>query len=431
MILNPGQERALAEILGAFNPGDRHLLTGYAGSGKTTLMQRVALEFQKHKRAVVLTAPTHKAVSVLAAKTKQAGIPVECQTIHSLLSLKPETRGDRQEFVRKKYAPPVTQDVVVIDECSMLDAAMMRHIRRHLPNSFVLFVGDPAQLPPVGEVESESFATKSCSHLDIIIRQGVGNPVLDAAHVIRKSQGGLLDMSWCKSAKAPPLGVFVPADPLAWMRKAFTSPEFDLDPDRFRYIAWTNDRVAEVNKVVRKWRYGDNIPTPFMRGERALVRKPIIHGGNQLFATNEEADVIEISQDVFRHPFVRYGDLSAWTAEIPSWRIDLRNLSGEIKTVHAIRDIRAFDAVVNQIKDEASIVRDRWHDLHEFNSATANLQSIYAMTTHNSQGSTFTNAFVDVADMKRRVRSNLLEAQQLFYVAATRPSNALILVNAA
>ena len=141
MILNAGQERALAEIIGAFNPGDRHLLTGYAGSGKTTLMQRVALEFQKHKRAVVLTAPTHKAVSVLAAKTKQAGIPVECQTIHSLLSLKPETRGDRQEFVRKKYAPPVTQDVVVIDECSMLDAAMMRHIRRHLPNSFVLYTG--------------------------------------------------------------------------------------------------------------------------------------------------------------------------------------------------------------------------------------------------------------------------------------------------
>lgn len=430
MTLNPGQERALAEILAAFDPGDRHLLTGYAGSGKTFLMQRVAIEFMKRKRSVVLTAPTHKAVAVLASKTKQAGIPVECQTIHSLLSLKPETKGDRQEFVRKKFAPPVTQDVVVVDECSMLDSAMMRHIRRHLPNSFVLFVGDPAQLPPVGEVESESFATKSRSHLDVIVRQGSGNPVLDAAHTIRASQGGPLDMSWCKPAKAPPLGVFVPADAAAWMRKAFTSPEFDADPDKFRYIAWTNNRVAEVNKVVRKWRYGDNIPTPFMRGERALVRKPIIHSGNQLFATNEEADVVEIWEDVFRHQFIRCGDIGSWTAEIPSWRVDLRNSAGEVKTAHAIRDPSALDAVVNRIKDEASIVRDRWNDLHEFNSSIANLQSIYALTTHNSQGSTFTNAFVDVADMKRRARSNLLEAQQLFYVAATRPTNALILVNA-
>ena len=430
MILNPGQERALAEILAAFNPSDRHLLTGYAGSGKTTLMQSVAIEFQKRKRSVVLTAPTHKAVAVLASKTKQAGIPVECQTIHSLLSLKPETKGDRQEFVRKKFAPPVTQDVVVVDECSMLDSAMMRHIRRHLPNSFVLFVGDPAQLPPVGEIESESFATKSHSHLDVIVRQGDGNPVLDAAHVIRMSQGGPLDMSWCKSAKASPLGVFVPADASAWMRKAFISPEFDADPDRFRYIAWTNDRVAEINKIVRKWRYGDNIPTPFMRGERALVRKPIIHSGNQLFATNEEADVIDIGPDVFRHSFSRCGDLVEWTAQIPSWRVDLRNAAGEIKTVHMIRDTHAMDAVVNQIKDEASIVRERWHDLHEFNSYIANLQSIYALTTHNSQGSTFSNVFIDVGDMKRRARSNLLEAQQLFYVAATRPTHALILVNA-
>lgn len=430
MTLNPGQERALAEILTAFDPGDRHLLTGYAGSGKTFLMQRVAIEFMKRKRSVVLTAPTHKAVAVLAAKTKQAGVPVECQTIHSLLSLKPETKGDRQEFVRKKFAPPVTQDVVVVDECSMLDSAMMRHIRRHLPNSFVLFVGDPAQLPPVEEVESESFATKSRSHLDLIVRQVASNPVLDAAHVIRVSQGGPLDMSWCKPAKAPPLGVFVPADAAAWMHKAFTSPEFDADPDRFRYIAWTNKRVEEVNKVIRKWRYGDNIPTPFMRGERALVRKPIIHGGNQLFATNEEADVIEIGEDVFRHQFIRRGDIGSWTAEIPSWRVNLRNSAGEVKTAHAIRDQRALDAAVNRIKDEASIVRDRWNDLHEFNSSIANLQSIYALTTHNSQGSTFTNAFVDVADMKRRARSNLLEAQQLFYVAATRPTNALILVNA-
>ena len=58
------------------------------------------------------------------------------------------------------------------------------------------------------------------------------------------------------------------------------------------------------------------------------------------------------------------------------------------------------------------------------------MQAIYAMTVHTSQGSTFGHAFVDVGDIRRRERSNLLEMQQLLYVAATRPSQALVLVGA-
>ena len=47
------------------------------------------------------------------------------------------------------------------------------------------------------------------------------------------------------------------------MKKAFTSPEFDADPDSFRYLAWTNSRVRQVNEMIQGWRYGANIPTPF------------------------------------------------------------------------------------------------------------------------------------------------------------------------
>jgi exodeoxyribonuclease-5 len=143
--LTPDQDRALAEILAAREPGSRYLLTGYAGSGKTTLMQEVARALLKKRLSVVMTAPTHKAVSVLSAKLRQAGIGgVECRTIHSLLSLKPRAHGDRQLFERNKRADPVMEDVVVIDECSMVSAELMVHIKRHLPMSFVLFVGEAA-----------------------------------------------------------------------------------------------------------------------------------------------------------------------------------------------------------------------------------------------------------------------------------------------
>ncbi|MFH5927130.1 ATP-dependent DNA helicase [Roseomonas xinghualingensis] len=431
VVLNADQERALDEIVAARRPGQRHLLTGYAGSGKTTLMQHVARQFTRKGLDVVLTAPTHKAVAVLKAKLKQAGLDaVQCRTIHSLLSLKPKPYGDRQQFIRDKRAEPVTADVVVIDECSMVSAELMAHIKRHLPMSFVLFVGDPAQLPPVGEVASQTFDTKGRSHLNTIVRQGAGNPILDAAHAIRTSQGGPMDWSWCKPANVPPLGVFLPRETNAWLQKGFTSPDFDADPDSFRYLAWTNARVADVNRMVRRWRYGDNIPTPFMPGERAMFRGPVVVDGTIQFSTNEEADVATIERAAFQFEVEPCGGVDGWVAEVPSWAVTLRRADGSEKTVHMPSDDRAFNNVIARITDEAADCRGRWKHLHDFKASMAKLQSIYAMTVHTSQGSTFRNAFVDLPDIRRRADSNILETQQMLYVAATRPTHALVLVGA-
>jgi len=429
--LNADQTKALAEILAAYDRGSRHLLTGYAGSGKTTLMQALAREVQKRHKTIVLSAPTHKAVSVLAAKLRHAGIEnVPCVTIHSLLSLKAEAHGDRLVFERGRHAEPVTAQWVVVDECSMLSADLLKHIKRHLPMAFTVLVGDPAQLPPVGEKASGAFETKSRSHLHTIVRQGAGNPILAAAQVIRESQGGPADWSWVASAKAAPLGVFLPANADGWMKKGFTSPEFDRDPDSFRYLAWTNARVSEVNAKVRRWRYGDNLPTPFMPDECALIRAPIIKDGTILFTTNEEARVVSIGRDQFRYVIDACEGGDEWIAELPSWRVMLRKDDGTEIPVHMPADDRAYNNVIDRIKDEASEARFRWKQMHQFKSSMARLQSIYSMTVHNSQGSTFKNAFVDLPDIRRRVDSNLLEAQQMLYVAATRPSQALVLVGA-
>ena len=53
----------------------------------------------------------------------------------------------------------------------------------------MIFVGDPAQLPPVGEVASETFAVENRSHLTTIVRQAAGNPILAAAGIILRQSG--------------------------------------------------------------------------------------------------------------------------------------------------------------------------------------------------------------------------------------------------
>jgi exodeoxyribonuclease-5 len=429
--LTVDQAEALRNIEAAYEPGGYFLLTGHAGSGKTYLMQRLTKSMKAKSRRIVLSAPTHKAVAVLARKLVGANIKdVPCRTIHSVLSLTPKPRTDRLVFERDRDAEPVTADVVVVDECSMVDLELFRHIRRHLPNAFILFIGDPAQLPPIGEAESQTFSTTNHSHLTTIVRQAAGNPILEAAGVIRGSQGGPSDWSWLKQSAQPSgHGVFLPGDAAhRWMRKAFTSEEFEADPDAFRYLAWTNRRVNQINETIRRWRYGDNIPTPFMPGESALFRAPVIVEDSIIIANNQEAKVLAIDKSTLSHDIEEATGVPKWTATIPTWLIRLRDTDGSEKTVHMVADVDEFQKAIARIKDEAEKSRFRWKHLHEFQQSYAKLQSIYSLTVHTSQGGTFGSVFVDLPDIRRREQTNLLEAQQMLYVAATRASKRLVVV---
>jgi len=72
--------------------------------------------------------------------------------------------------------------------------------------------------------------------------------------------------------------------------------------------------------------------------------------------------------------------------------------------------------------------RVRWKHLHEFQQGLAQMQSVYCLTIHRSQGSTFQTAFLELPDIRRREKTNLLEAQEMLYVAITRPSHRLIVL---
>lgn len=167
-----------------------------------------------------------------------------------------------------------------------------------------------------------------------------------------------------------------------------------------------------------------------MPGESALFRSPVIIDGAIIFANNQEARVVAIERSTFIHEIEEADGVLKWTASIPSWRITLRDDEGAEKSVHMHADEREFQRVVERIKDEAAESRLRWKHLHEFQQSLAQLQSVYCLTVHRSQGSTFQTAFLDLPDIRRREKTNLLEAQQMLYVAVTRPSQRLIVVGA-
>jgi hypothetical protein len=168
-------------------------LFGYAGTGKTTTIVELIkiLLTQKYIKSIIFTAPTNKALNVIKnkfalvmqeifkfldieidntnsfetnlEKLKKYKINIDFATIHRLMKYKTEFNIDGEMiFVREKDNLLDNYDIVIIDECSMVSINLIFDIISEI-NKFktkILFLGDPAQLPPVNERFSSVFMNK-------------------------------------------------------------------------------------------------------------------------------------------------------------------------------------------------------------------------------------------------------------------------------
>lgn len=451
IILNDQQESAITALLDFIQheKGDTFTIRGYAGTGKSTSIQVLLerLAEREIKKKVVFTAPTHKAVKVLRRMAYEKGIEdVGFSTIHSLLGLKVKQIGDKQilEPMKTRKNDQLREvQIVVVDECSMIGRDLFVHIMNTLKFYDVqyIFMGDPAQLPPVGESESPTFEhTEHRVSLTKVMRQRGENPVLGVCTDIREAftRGDLrLPAVVPGMAEDGGCGVNILTGPMftQWMPNAFSHDEFDANPDRFRVIAWRNDTVERINNMIHGLRYPD-CKEWLAAGEPITFVKPMqnssllepIDGVSQdeiLVQTDFEAEVIECEQSV--HPSF---------PEIPTWLVTAKIETGVLHKFYALDTIgsQIRDATMKQIAAqnrayEQAGEKDKahWWPYYSLQQAFASIRPAYCMTAHKSQGSTFENVFVDVMDIW--ANPNKSEALQCLYVACSRASNHLI-VNA-
>ena len=116
------------------------LVTGAAGTGKTYVINKCMEAFEAQGLAVELAAPTGKAAKRLEQMTGR-----RAQTIHRLL-------GYTGEVWQRNGENPIEADVVILDEVSMCDSALMYHLMSaiNFNRTKLLLAGDHNQLPPVG-----------------------------------------------------------------------------------------------------------------------------------------------------------------------------------------------------------------------------------------------------------------------------------------
>lgn len=186
MILNNKQEQAIKTIVERFVAGEHYsVLAGYAGTGKSTcvkfIIEALSSRGVNPDYDVCYSAYTGKACQVLA---KKGNDPVA--TCHRLLwEFFPKENG---QFFRKRR-PRLEYSVVVVDECSMVDADMLSELLRHKETYFI-FCGDPFQLPPVkakGDGTSGyDILQKPHAFLDEVMRQAAESDIIQLSMKIRE-----------------------------------------------------------------------------------------------------------------------------------------------------------------------------------------------------------------------------------------------------
>ena len=156
------------------------VLTGGPGTGKSTTTLGILRAFRGLR--VLLAAPTGRAAKRLAEVTG-----MEAKTIHRLLEFKPP------EGYQRNAENPLEGDVLIVDECSMVDVMLMYALLRAVPDSMrVILVGDVDQLPSVGagNVLRDLIASSVFPVITLtkIFRQAAESRIILNAHRINRGE---------------------------------------------------------------------------------------------------------------------------------------------------------------------------------------------------------------------------------------------------
>ena len=163
------------------------VLTGGPGTGKTTTTHGIISAYKAYGLKILLAAPTGR-----AAKRMTEATGMEAKTIHRLLETKPPEGYQRNED------NPLEGDVLIVDECSMIDIILMNSLLKAIPPTMrLIMVGDIDQLPSVGAgnvlrdiIGSGAFPVVKLTR---IFRQAQTNRIIMNAH--RINEGKMPDIS--------------------------------------------------------------------------------------------------------------------------------------------------------------------------------------------------------------------------------------------
>lgn len=427
-------------------------LRGYAGTGKSFVVGRLQdyLLYAK-KMKVVVSAPTNKAVQVAKDMCEISDPNLTFSTVHKLLGLKDiYDYNGRLKFIPDPNNPPSLSayDVLFLDEASMLDDELFRMIEPFVDEGVkIIFVGDPAQIPPVGKVDCIPFIKAKQRLYNIgtcdlvhIRRQATDHPLLDFATCIREQRGNnnfeydyqtilKTGVSIVPIVKAAKDAIYRLCDIY------FANDIFSIYPDFMKVIAWRNVTVNAINRKIRQLIYKEEELPMLMPGEKLIADEPIRTQELALLSTNSEFEVLDYKIAETHYDGIANKEVLVCES-FKYYHVTVKALTDRglrnyrIWIIHEDSLARynlAIEAMMKYALKQSGFERtNAWRAYYQLFNFFAKVKYNYAITAHKSQGSTYENAMMVEWDMYENNRYE--ERNRIRYVAATRARSNLFII---
>jgi hypothetical protein len=477
IIPNSDQHRALAWIESGHNPTTRcFVLSGYAGTGKTYLISQLVEKLRANGQPFVLMAPTGRAAKVLARRTRAPAHTIH-KVIYAMDDLKEyvETNVDGSEtykfYFDLKNNGDDARTVYIVDEASMVSDVysegeffrfgsgyLLKDLLKYVNfdnndhNKKLIFVGDPAQLPPIGSNESPALKPEylgnhyglQAEHYEMteVVRHRDGSGILDNAttlrDAIRTCRLNVLDIMVEKPDVIP-----IAYDKVVDRYAAFGG---NKPPDKAIIIAHSNRMVNDYNRDIRARYYPGAVgPVPgdrllvvannhkgdvsLMNGDlvRLLAASPAVTSRAITLRTKLKGQVVEktvplVFRDVEIEADGEEGKASRFTTSILENLLDSpeRDLSSdEQKALYVDFKVRN-----PTLKPNSALFKDALRADKYFNALRVKYG--YAMTCHKAQGGEWPHVFVDFSQSGGVFNISYF---RWAYTAITRAKEVLYTVN--
>lgn len=431
------------------------VLSGYAGTGKTTIVKKI---LNKYYKPVAVSAPTHKAKKVIANSTDRDGI-----TLHSILGLRPDINLEDFNPNDPKFNPIVKStmgdySLIIIDEASMINYDLYELIEaeaKRYKNIKILFMGDVAQIPPINErisyvFEDEFDAVKH--HLTKIERQEDSNPLTHIYDSIRNNltqQSPISDNLYKTNINSSGEGIIITNNNNDFRNKIiehYKSKEYINDVEYVKLVAWTNKTVNVSNNIIRNIIYEKNQKgNQLVVGESLTGYKSIRGNRNNIIIDNSADYRVKNISELKKNEF----DLNVYDVTIVEKITNKKNKIQKVSIIdHLDEDnLHDFAELHDQYKNEAKLNKKLWKRYYNFRRLnmlmvnidkfrdgsnrsdydviTKDLDYGYCLTTHKVQGSTYEHILILEDDINLNQKTK--ERNQIKYVALTRPRKTAVI----